>query len=607
VNDARGIKAYEAAARNPALAAAAELRSRAEKSLIEFIRLAWPIVDPGNPLRVGWAMEAIAEHLEAVHTGQIRNLLINCPPGFSKSTLVNVFFPAWEWGPKRRPDLRYISWSYAEHLTLRDNAKCMKVIDSPLYQALWGGRFKWDPKKKSEEWYKNDAEGFRIASGVRGMGTGERGDRLVLDDPHSVQGALSEADRLYANNWFAGTLSSRVRNANPYEEMVDNVLVQPSSTIVIMQRVHHADIAGIILLEELGFEHLVIEMEYEGRSHPARSRESKKRPGKMVEPKSAIGYIDPREAWTSAAAAIVTVAQVRIGEAVAESDEQRWLAFELLWAKIGLDIAGLADPVRFSRIAVEELRERLLLTIGSNAVSAQMRQWPSEGSGDMFKPENWLYCDAKDVPHARVSHDVRGWDLAASENLKSDGTGAVLLRWGTDKKFYVMHAERVRESPGGVKDFRDRIRASDGPNVVQDFPQDPGQAGVDQVAGITQEDPRVVTRSSPETGSKTTRAMPMSGWQEKHLVVIVRGGWNREYVTELAEFPNSKFSALVDGSSRAFNRLAAMPPMQVPGGSEIIGAGTRREQMAASLAGPRAKNPNPAVSPEVEDDFDYDD
>jgi hypothetical protein len=38
-------------------------------------------------------------HLEAVTFGDINRLLINVPPGFMKSLLVNVFWPAWEWGP----------------------------------------------------------------------------------------------------------------------------------------------------------------------------------------------------------------------------------------------------------------------------------------------------------------------------------------------------------------------------------------------------------------------------------------------------------------------------------------------------------------------------
>jgi predicted phage terminase large subunit-like protein len=601
-----GAQAFELAVRNPALAAAAELKSRSEHKLVDFIRLMWPVIERNNPLRVGKAFEAIAEHLQAVHEGHIRKLLINCPPGFSKSTLLNVFFPAWEWGPRNRPDLRVIAWSYGEHLTVRDNEKCMTLIDSPIYQALWGGRFEWNKRQLAKDYYKNNHEGFRIAAGVRGMGTGERGDRVHIDDPLNAAAAASEAELLFANNWFNATVTTRVRNANPYKELVEGIMVEPSATVMIMQRLHHRDPSGIIIEEELtGWEHLLIEMEFEGDAHPARRHESKKKPGTLTWKGSSIGYVDWRYAQVAEVERLKAEHAAQVEAELAQAREleatQWWAAWGAMWLDIADDIARLADPVRFSRAAVEELKERLLLTIGSNAVASQLRQWPSEGSGDLFKPENWQFCEVADVPPSMTLMDVRGWDLAASEQMTSDGTGAVKLRRGRDKKFYVMHAQRVREKPGGVRKFRDEMRAMDGPNVIQDFPQDPGQAGVDQVASIRQEDATVTTRSSPESGSKVTRAMPASGFQEIGMVVIVRGDWNREFIDELADFPNGRYSALVDGFSRAFNRLAAMPAMQIPGGADIVAGKTMNERKLQALEMPRlnASIPRPEV-----DDFD---
>ena len=52
-------------------------------SLIEFATYVWPICEPAIPFVRGWAVEAIAEHLEAVSHGHIRRLLINVPPGFT--------------------------------------------------------------------------------------------------------------------------------------------------------------------------------------------------------------------------------------------------------------------------------------------------------------------------------------------------------------------------------------------------------------------------------------------------------------------------------------------------------------------------------------------
>ena len=81
----------------------------AGRSLREFVRQAWPIVEPSTPFVPGWHIDAIIEHLEAVTAGQIRNLLINVPPRHMKSLLVSVFWPAWEWirFPERRWHLLY--------------------------------------------------------------------------------------------------------------------------------------------------------------------------------------------------------------------------------------------------------------------------------------------------------------------------------------------------------------------------------------------------------------------------------------------------------------------------------------------------------------------
>jgi hypothetical protein len=59
-------------------------------------------------------------------------LLINVPPGFMKSLLVNVFWPAWEWGPMNMPCLRHLAFSYAQDLTTRDNDKLVRLVTSPL-------------------------------------------------------------------------------------------------------------------------------------------------------------------------------------------------------------------------------------------------------------------------------------------------------------------------------------------------------------------------------------------------------------------------------------------------------------------------------------------
>ena len=75
-------------------------RAYCAASLAGFVHRAWPVLEPGQPLRWGWALDAMCAHLEAVADGRLTRLLINVPPGMAKSLLTGVFFGAWLWGPQ---------------------------------------------------------------------------------------------------------------------------------------------------------------------------------------------------------------------------------------------------------------------------------------------------------------------------------------------------------------------------------------------------------------------------------------------------------------------------------------------------------------------------
>ena len=55
-------------------------RADSEASLLNFIRLAWPVLEPERLFVLNWHIEAICDHLEAVSRDEIRRLLINVPP-----------------------------------------------------------------------------------------------------------------------------------------------------------------------------------------------------------------------------------------------------------------------------------------------------------------------------------------------------------------------------------------------------------------------------------------------------------------------------------------------------------------------------------------------
>src|SRR5260370_2137765 len=93
--------------------------------------MGWAVLEPGTIFVPGWHIGAICEHLEAITSGQIRNLLITVPPRHMKSLAVSVFWPAWEWIP--HPERRWMFASYAETLTIPHSLHSPRLIPSPCY------------------------------------------------------------------------------------------------------------------------------------------------------------------------------------------------------------------------------------------------------------------------------------------------------------------------------------------------------------------------------------------------------------------------------------------------------------------------------------------
>lgn len=112
-------------------------RELCRRSLAEFAKQAWPVLEPATPLKWGWALDCMCEHLEAVSRGELKRLLMNVPPGSMKSLLTGVLWPAWEWGPGARPELRYLGTAHKQDLAVRDNMKCRRLIQSTWYQERW--------------------------------------------------------------------------------------------------------------------------------------------------------------------------------------------------------------------------------------------------------------------------------------------------------------------------------------------------------------------------------------------------------------------------------------------------------------------------------------
>lgn len=237
-------------------AASGDLQSVRDRcrSLAGFVREAWPILEPNTPFVDGWVIKAICDHLEAITNGTFlrlglsNRLLINVPPGMMKSLLVSVFWPAWEWGPAGMPSTRYLTTSYSEDYATRDSRKMRDLVRSDWYQSLWGSRVSLT--RTGETSFANAEMGNREAMPFKSL-TGGRGERLIIDDPHSTEDAESEADRKRAIRIFKESVPTRQNDA------------VTSAIVIIMQRLHEEDVSGTAISMGLGYVHLMLPMEFE--------------------------------------------------------------------------------------------------------------------------------------------------------------------------------------------------------------------------------------------------------------------------------------------------------------------------------------------------------
>lgn len=229
-----------------------EERERCEASLYEFIKAAWPSID-GSEFIENWAVKAYCEHLEAVTYGAIPRLLSNFPPRCQKTITTSVCWPAWVWaqsniGYLSGPQVRFLCGSYGDRLSLDNSNMCRRLIMSPWYQRLWGGRFSIRDDQNTKGQFDNTKNGSRIAVSAGGSLLGFGGDVVIVDDPHNTEEVESPDVLAKTIRWWNEIHTSRLNN--PTE----------SAVVVVMQRLRANDVSGVILDSEEDWTHFCIPM-----------------------------------------------------------------------------------------------------------------------------------------------------------------------------------------------------------------------------------------------------------------------------------------------------------------------------------------------------------
>ncbi len=219
--------------------------------------------------------------------------------------------------------------------------------------------------------------------------------------------------------------------------------------------------------------------------------------------------------------------------------------------QLGRDPGEALWPEWEDRAAIEAKRAML----GERQFAALFQQQPLREGGQVFDARGLRVVDS--VPEGVT---VRAWDLAGTADTSGDPDWTVGVRLVRDAggAVFIDDVVRFRAASGDVAGRIRAVAEMDGLGVAVGLPQDPGQAGKSQIMFLTQMLAGFRVVASPETGSKSLRALPVASQISNGALSMRRAAWNAVFLDELASFPQGRKDDQVDALARAFTMLLSV-------------------------------------------------
>jgi len=472
------------------------IRELNNRSFYDFLQHFWHLVSP-HAFKPNWHIKYLCEELEKVahQVGQKlprkHDLIINVPPGSTKTITCTIMFPVWCWAHVGYW-MRFICASYSAPLSLESADYCRELVKSPEFRELYPElEIKDDKDTKSNFKITKKIQtaigreprrltgGNRFSTSVGGTLTGFHGDILIVDDPLKPDEAASEVSLATANRWIEQTLSTR---------KTDKAI---TPTILIMQRLHQDDPSGH-MLEKMkeNVKHICIPGE-------ARNYKDKIKPAELYK-----YYID-----------------------------------------------DLMDPIRMPWSVLRDMEADL----GQYGYSGQVGQEPTPPGGGMFRVDHLSMLSS--MPHQNlIRHTVRYWDKASTQDAGAYTVGVKMSQL-TNGRWVIEDVKRGRWNTDEREAIIKGTAQADGQRVTIWVEQEPGSSGKDSVKGTIRNLAGYTTYAERPTGDKVFRADPFSVQVNNDNVSLLTAGWNRDFVEELRFFPVGTYKDQVDASSGAFSKL----------------------------------------------------
>jgi len=474
------------------------------RSFYEFLKFFWPEYS-ATEFQTNWHILYICNELqkiaERVGAGLSKehDLLINVPPGSTKTAMCSIFFPIWCW--TRWYWMRFITLSYSADLSLESAEYSRDLIKSERFKMVYPELdIKQDKDKKSNfriTYRKFDPKtdsnprillgGGRYSTSVGGTLTGFHGHILLWDDAIDPKRSASPTELINTNTWLDQTLPTRIIRDKAYSAV----------TIGIMQRLSQNDPAGHWLERgEENLKHICIPGEITHFRN-------------QVKPKELIQYYQD----------------------------------------------DLMDPVRLGRKALKDWEVKL----GQYGYAGQIGQFPVPPTGGMFRVDNFVIIDQSPSENQFVNI-VRYWDKAATKEkigrkIRAAYTVGTKMGQLRSRKWVVLDVRRGRWST----DERERIIRQtaelDGQNVKVYYEQEPGSGGKESAQATTLNLAGYSGHADLPKGDKVYRADPYSVQVNEGNVYLLRAEWNYEFIEEHRFFPFSTYKDQVDSAAGAFSKL----------------------------------------------------
>jgi len=469
------------------------------RSLFYFMRYFWNEVCTDEP-KWNWHIPYLCAQLMKVALRVGNGLpkeydpIINIPPGTTKSVTCSVMFPAWCW--TNWPWMRFITSSYSSPLSLELAEYSRDIIRSQRYQRLFPEIvIKRDKDTKSN---------FRINKKVFGpdgsvvdiMRGGNRYSTSVGGTLTGFHGHILIVDDPLDPNRSASPVE--VGNCNRWiDQTLSTRKIEKAitPTILIMQRLAEQDPSGHML-----------------------AKKNKK------------------------------IFHICLPGEIRQFRDQVKPAYLVKFYK-----DELLDPVRITWKVLKDLEADL----GQYGYAGQIGQTPIPAGGGMFKTD--MLQTTHHVPKwFEKTQTIRYWDKAGSQGKGCYTAGVRMTKSLIEGPEFIV--EDIKRGQWSTEERESIIKATaraDGHKCLVVIEQEPGSGGKESAESTIKNLAGYTVRADRPSGDKIYRADPFSVQVNNGNVALVAGDWNKDFIDEMAPYPDGAYKDQIDAASGAFNILAA--------------------------------------------------